>query len=182
MLDDNDIKYEIVPTLVRGLDYYSHTVFEFQNTFLGAQDSFGGGGRYNKLFSELGGNNVPAVGFAMGMERLLLILEQINFAFDTRKIDITIIPTNEKYIKLSTNISQLIKNNFTDISCIMDVSRRSMKAQLREANKLSSRLVIIIGDTEFETNSVTIKFMQEQKEQTQIKITELVEFIRNYFK
>jgi len=184
ILDNNNAHFEIVPTLVRGLDYYSHIVFEFQNTHLGAQDSFGGGGRYNKLFSQLGGKDIPAVGFAMGMERLLIILEQVNPTIEPRKIDVCVVPTNEKFIKYAINISQTIKSHFPNISCFMDVNRRSLKAQMRDANKNNVRFAVIIGDQEYETQSVSIKSMQDDanlastndNKQVTIKTTDLIKF------
>ena len=176
MLDTSNINYEITPTLVRGLDYYSDTVFEFQSTYLGSQDAFGGGGRYNNLFSQLGGKDIPSIGFAMGMERLLLILEQISQNVPTQKIDILLCSTNNDYLQYVTEISSLIRNN-CDLVCISDVNRRSLKSQLREANKLNVRYAIIIGDEEVKNNTATIKFMQENKEQISIEKDKLVDYL-----
>jgi histidyl-tRNA synthetase len=181
ILDVSNVNYEISPTLVRGLDYYSHTVFEFQSTYLGSQDAFGGGGRYNNLFSELGGKDVPAVGFAMGIERLLLILEQIKKNYVKQKVDVLLCSTKVDYLKYTTEISLLIRNNNDDITYINDVNRRSLKSQLREANRLNAKYVIIIGDSEVENNSVTIKFMQEPKEQITIEKDKLINYINNIF-
>jgi histidyl-tRNA synthetase len=163
------INYEINPILVRGLDYYSHTVFEFQSNYLGSQDAFGGGGRYNSLFSELGGKDTPAVGFAMGIERLLLILEQIGEISDENKSEVMVISTNEKHLSYAMKICDIVRNEFGK-SCLMDLSRRSMKSQLREANKSGVKYAIIIGDDEVANNSLTVKYMQENKEQCVIPI------------
>ena len=152
-------------------------MFEFQSTYLGAQDAFGGGGRYNDLFSELGGKDVPAVGFAMGLERLLLILEEIKRNNFEQITDILLCSTSSDYVKYATEISLLIRNNCKDIVCISDVNRRSLKSQLREANKLNVKYVIIIGDSEVENNSVTIKFMQEKREQITIQKDKLIDFL-----
>jgi len=176
LLDILQINYEINPTLVRGLDYYSHTVFEFQSTHLGAQDAFGGGGRYNSLFSELGGKDTPAVGFAMGIERLLLILEQIGNTVLEEKSEIMIISSDEKHLGFAIKVSEIIRNKLGK-SCLMDLSRRSMKSQLREANKLGVKYALIIGDEEAANNSITVKYMQENKEQCLLKIEELEQAI-----
>ena len=172
LLTVSKINYEISPNLVRGLDYYSHTVFEFQSTELGAQDAFGGGGRYNSLFAELGGKDTPAVGFAMGLERLLLILEQIQGQATVEKVDAIIIPTNEKYVEIAMQVANILRNKL-EFSCILDINRRSMKAQLREANKLEAKWAIIIGDDEVAADSVSLKFMLEKKEQELIKIANI---------
>jgi histidyl-tRNA synthetase len=177
MLDFENIKYEISPNLVRGLDYYSHTVFEFQSTHLGSQDAFGGGGRYNSLFAELGGKETPAVGFAMGIERLLLILEQIQEQKVADNTKAMIILTDEKYVEFGMKAANILRNNL-EISCILDVNRRSMKAQLREANKLNVKFALIIGDEEVANNSVSIKFMQENKEQKLIKLDEIIPYFK----
>jgi len=177
MLDSVNINYETTPTLVRGLDYYSHTVFEFQSTYLGSQDAFGGGGRYNNLFSQLGGKDIPSVGFAMGIERLLLILEQLKENAISPKVDILLCATSSDYLSYATEISSLIRHNCPDIVCVSDVNRRSLKSLLREANKLNVRYAIIIGDSEVANNSVTIKYMQEIKEQITINKNKLIEML-----
>ncbi|MDR0927799.1 MAG: histidine--tRNA ligase [Ignavibacteria bacterium] len=172
LLDSVGIKYDINPLLVRGLDYYSHTVFEFQSTHLGSQDAFGGGGRYNGLFTELGGKDTPAVGFAMGMERLLLILEQLNGDMNKQyQVDAMVIPTDAKHIELAMQVHNLLVDSHT---CIVELNRRSLKAQLREANKLGVRYALIIGDDEANKNAVTIKYMAEEKEQKLIQINDLL--------
>ena len=176
MLDRIRINYEITPTLVRGLDYYSHTVFEFQSMQLGSQDAFGGGGRYNNLFSELGSKDIPAVGFAMGMERLLLITAD-NVANKTDKNpDYYICCTHNDYLEYAVEILDLIRKN-CDAICMIDVNRRSLKAQLREANKLNSITAIIIGEDEVKNNTITLKHMNDKTaEQKVIEKNKLVEY------
>jgi histidyl-tRNA synthetase len=176
LLTASDINYEISPNLVRGLDYYSHTVFEFQSTYLGAQDAFAGGGRYNSLFKELGGKDTPAVGFAMGIERLLLILEQIEQQkIENLKdlINVIIVPTSEKHLDTAMRVANIIRNKL-ELSCLVDVNRRSMKSQLREGNKWEVMRALIIGDDEVATDSVTVKYMMEKIEQYSLKIEDIV--------
>lgn len=150
--------------LVRGLDYYSHTVFEFQSNHLGAQDSFGGGGRYNELFSQLGGKDVPAVGFAMGVERLLLILEGLNkFAEKKEKIDLYVVKAtnnDEEFYKFIKKVREL------GINLSYDLLARSVKSQFKEADKLDATKSVVIGDSEIENKKLQIKDMKsgEQKE------------------
>ena len=171
-LDCADIKYEVIPSLVRGLDYYSHTVFEFQSNYLGSQDSFGGGGRYNKLFEELGGKPTPAVGFAMGMERLLLILDAIdkNQVKKTEPLVYVVPMSNEQY-EYALKIASLLRNQ-VKINTVIDIQRRSFKAVLKDTDKLDADYALIIGEDEVKNNGVMLKNLKERKQQF-IKIDEL---------
>jgi histidyl-tRNA synthetase len=156
LLNDLNIKFEIAPQLVRGLDYYSHTVFEFRSNKLGSQDSFGGGGRYDGLFEQLGGKNTPAVGFAFGLERLILILEASNLLPDkTVNPDFYVVTQNLTYKNYANKITNTLRNFGKKV--ITDIARKSFKAQMREANKLNSKFVIIIGEEELNTNTCSIK-------------------------
>ncbi|MFA6571887.1 MAG: histidine--tRNA ligase, partial [Bacteroidota bacterium] len=141
-LEKQNIKYQIQPSLVRGLDYYCHTVFEFQSNLLGSQDSFGGGGRYDGLFEQLGGKPAPAVGYALGVERMLLILEHLSALPESGlKTSVFICVTNPEFINEAMKIAEEIRNK--NVSVMIDLQRRSMKAQMREANKINSKYVLI---------------------------------------
>lgn len=165
LLDSLGIGYEITPKLVRGLDYYCHTVFEFQSSALGAQDSFGGGGRYNTLFSQLGGKETPAVGFAMGVERLILILESLNKLPKTEaEADVFVVSLNLDFQAYAANIAQILRAK--GLKTATDLQRRSMKAQMREANKCGAKYAVIIGDSEFENKQITIKNLSESSQET----------------
>ncbi len=171
MLDALEVQYEISPKLVRGLDYYSHTVFEFQSSALGAQDSFGGGGRYNKLFSELGGKDTPAVGFAFGVERLLLILEALKLLPEAKpETDIFVVSGSEEVQGYAFKITQTLRDNGLRVTT--DLNGRSMKAQMRASNKTGASYAILIGEDELANNTVTIKNMQESTQES-IPFTEL---------
>lgn len=156
-LDYLGIKYSENFKLVRGLDYYSHTVFEFQSNYLGAQDSFGGGGRYNELFSQLGGKDVPAVGFAMGVERLLLILDSIN-KFDDKleQIDLYIVKATDREKEFYSLVKKLREQN---IKVSYDLLSRSVKSQFKEADKMGAKKSIVLGDNELEKGVITLKDM-----------------------
>ncbi len=175
LLSTININYEVEPKLVRGLDYYSHTVFEFQSTSLGAQDAFGGGGRYNELFEQLGGKNVPAVGFAMGAERLLLILESLGkLPKDEECIDIYIISADKNIEDIICKTRDYLLSE--NISTLCDINSRSFKAQFKEANKLNAKWVLIIGTNEIESGKFTLKNMQTS-EQIEILISEIPSYI-----
>lgn len=163
ILDSLSINYNISSKLVRGLDYYSHTVFEFQSNALGSQDSFGGGGRYDGLFEQLGGKPTPAVGFAFGVERLLLILDAIGIKENQNTLDFYIIAGDEKYIDDSFSMANKLRNK--GFSLGTDIQRKSFKSQMKDANKNNAKFVIILAEAEMGTNSFTLKNMKtgEQK-------------------
>ncbi len=167
------INYEINNKLVRGLDYYSHTVFEFRSNYLGSQDSFGGGGRYDGLFEQLGGKPTPAVGFAFGLERLLLILEQINKLPPKQdKLDYYFIIQNTKYFNHAQKIASILREK--GFSATVEILRRSFKSQMREANKIGANYAVIIGESEYAENKVTLKNLSTSVQET-LSIEEFLE-------
>lgn len=177
LLDAAGIKYVITPRLVRGLDYYCHTVFEFQSDALGSQDSLGGGGRYNGLFEALGGKPAPSVGFAMGVERLILILEALGKVREWKSaVDCYIIYSDPKYLAYACRATSILRE--TGLSAICDLHRRSFKSQFKEANKYNARYAVIIGDEEVEKKQVTIKDMTEST-QVVIEIENLANWASN---
>ena len=163
-LDATGINYTISQELVRGLDYYCNTVFEFRNNTSGSQDSIGGGGRYNGLFESLGGKPSPAVGFAMGVERLILTMESLGvLPASPQQTDAYIITNNETYLPYSANVATVLRNKGLIVTS--DLFRRSFKSQFKEANKANARYSIIIGDDEFNSKSVTVKNMQTSSQE-----------------
>jgi len=157
-LDAAKISYEIAPKLVRGLDYYSHTVFEVEADIegFGAQNVLGGGGRYEKLVSELGGPNLGGIGFAFGMERLLLALEaeSVNFAKE-KELDAFVIIFDEKLKTEATRI--LYELRTANLIADMNFTQKSFKGQLKQALKMNSKYLIFLGDEEFNKGVVSIK-------------------------
>ena len=158
LLDSLSIKYDIDHKLVRGLDYYCRTVFEIQSSKLGSQDALCGGGRYDYLVEELGGKPTPAIGFAAGIERLILSLNKEELSIFKRP-DIYIINTEEKYLETSFKITESLRNN--NLTVINDTLRRSLKSQMKDANRLQALYTIIIGEDEIKNNKVTIKSMDK---------------------
>lgn len=155
MLEAMDIPYVQEDLLVRGLDYYTHTIFEFTSDALGAQDAICGGGRYNDLVKELGGQDVPAIGWASGIERLLLVVAALQPMQIDSGLDLFLIITGDDS-RLSA--SKLInKWRSAGLNCDMDTLRRSMKAQMREANRQQARYVAILGDEELGQGVVQLK-------------------------
>jgi histidyl-tRNA synthetase len=159
-LKDSNIKFNIDNNLVRGLDYYCHTVFEFQSNHLGSQDSFGGGGRYDGLFAQLGGKPTPAVGFALGVERILIILEQMEtFKNWNDHVDCFVISLGDSSITYAHSVASQLRERGLIVGT--DLIRRSMKSQMREANRLNARFAVIVGENEVNNQSVLIKNMND---------------------
>ena len=159
-LDCLNIPYYIDLGLVRGLDYYTRTVFEFTSNSLGAQDALLGGGRYDNLVQDLGGKVVPGIGFAAGIERLLLILEAEKYNFKKHTPDIYFICIEQNAIQVMLSLSKKLREK--NYIVVFDLLRRSLKAQMREANKFKVRYVIIIGEEELAHKKVTIKDLQKK--------------------
>jgi len=165
-LNSLKIDYEIVPHLVRGLDYYTRTVFEVTHRDLGAQDALGAGGRYDHLVGDLGGPDLGAIGFAFGIERLLLVQKVHQPAARNKKLVYIITLGDEakkEGLKLLANLRR------AGISSDTDYENKSLKGAMRKANDLGARYVLIIGEDELKKNVVTLKDMTsgEQKEVNQ---------------
>lgn len=151
------VQYTIDHRLVRGLDYYTRTAFEFVSRNLGAQDALGGGGRYDRLTEELGGKRTPAVGFAAGIERLLLVLDKLDFQFPKSSASVFIIGFDHDSRAWAFAQAVALRNH--GIAAEIDYAERSLKAQMREANKLACRYVIIVGEEEMKSRTAVVKEM-----------------------
>jgi len=159
-----EIPFKIEPKLVRGLDYYTHTTFEIISPSVGAQNALCGGGRYNLLIEQLGGGETPAVGFAAGIERILLACEaEKSFEPLDPALDVYIVKLdpelNSKVFEIASDL------RIDNIKVDFDYLDRSVKAQMREANKLNSRFVLFVGGEEYSNGQIQIKNMEtgEQK-------------------
>ena len=171
-----DIPFTINPGLVRGLDYYSRTVFEFTSPVLGAQDALLGGGRYDGLVETLGGKPTPGIGFAAGMERFLIAMDDQS---NVSKTDVYFICLGEAGLSTALSLTNELRQSRFNV--MFDPLRRSLKAQLREANKSGARFALILGDTEMEKGTVVFKDLEkgEQKNILQKKIKNLFDNLTN---
>jgi len=174
LLDSLGLAYTHSPHLVRGLDYYTNTVFEITSDALGSQDAIGAGGRYNNLIKSLGGPDIPAIGFAFGVERLLLLLGHSNEPAST-KVFIAVIgdALRQESLKLIQHVRQ------AGISCDTDYCDKSLKAQLRTAERKGAAFVVIMGEEEWKEGSVMIKNMA-QSTQEKIKKEDILTFLKPY--
>ena len=178
LLDDLEIDYVVDPNLVRGLDYYSHTVFEIisDDPKLGAGSTVGGGGRYNGLVEELGGPQTPGVGFAFGMERLMIVLGDDHE--DEEGLDVYIMPLGSEAKDLAMQIMTMLRaNGFT---CDMDQCDRGLKGQFKSADRFHAHFSMIIGDEEVQKEVVNMK-CNHTKEQVEVPLENIVEFIENHY-
>ena len=169
ILEAQGIKYTYSPYLVRGLDYYTNTVFEITSSKLGAQDAIGAGGRYNSLIKDLGGPDKPAIGFALGVERMLLVLNQAESKPTT---DVFIAVTDQSLSGIGFGILNNLRNQ--GINCDYGYCRKSLKGQLRFAQKNGAKFVVIVGEEEIKDNYVLLKDMAKGS-QEKIKVDQLKE-------
>ncbi|MEA2087943.1 MAG: histidine--tRNA ligase [Candidatus Caldatribacteriota bacterium] len=172
-LDDQKVIFHENPRLVRGLDYYTKTAFEIISGELGAQNAIGGGGRYDDLVEELGGRPTPAVGFAAGIERMIITIEQQKVEWPVEKgLDIFVAKVDEK--NKDTAFKLLQKIRAAGLSADMDYSEGSLKSQMRIANKIGARYTVIVGEEELSKNMVILRNMQT-KEQKEVRIDNLID-------
>ncbi len=175
ILDNVGISYKIDKSIVRGLDYYSKTVFEFVSGNIGAQGTVLGGGRYDGLISDIGGNDAAGIGFAMGIERLVLLLSQKeSFPAEKNSPDIMIIPIGDAAKKTAYKLLFSLRSN--DISAEIDVNERSVKAQMKYADKIGAKFTVVIGDDEVNNDKYTIKNMKNG-ETCELGFAEINEYI-----
>lgn len=164
LLDDLEIEYVVDTNLVRGLDYYCHTVFEIisDDPKLGAGATVGGGGRYNGMIEEIGGPHAPGVGFAFGMERLLIALDDSEVEPD--HLDIYVMPMGKEAKDLSVQIVAMLRANGYSVD--MDLQDRSLKAQFKTVDRNDAHFAIIIGEQEVKEEVVNIKCMHSKVQET----------------
>ena len=176
LLTSAGISFTHDPRLVRGLDYYTKTAFEIKYPPLGAQSAVAGGGRYDGLIEEMGGNPTPAVGFATGLERLLLALESQNLLPEkNRSVDAYVVALGEtaqaEGFKLLNSLRQ------QGLSAVMDFAGRSMKAQMKQANKLGAKYSVILGEDEISEGVVMLRSMEDSS-QAKVPMNQVAEKIK----
>ncbi len=175
-LDATGIKYTINTRLVRGLDYYCKTVFEWVTDELGAQGTICAGGRYDGLVEQLGGKATPAVGFALGMERILALLEsQQQQQIET--IDVYMVLLGESSEIKGLQLAEAIREKMPDLKMIAHCGGGSIKSQMKKADKSGAEIAVILAEGELENQQVTIKYLREKKEQVTVSFDNLNEFI-----
>ncbi len=172
------IEYSINPRLVRGLDYYCKTVFEWITDELGAQGTICAGGRYDGLVEQLGGKATSAIGFALGVERILSLLEaQQTQSADT--IDIYLLLLGPACEIKGMQLAEQIRDQRPDIKMITHCGGGSIKSQMKKADKSGAKIALILAEDELKNQQLTVKYLREKKQQTIISFNELTKFIEN---
>ena len=180
-LDNAGVEYVINPRLVRGLDYYSRTVFEWVTDRLGAQGTVCAGGRYDGLVEQLGGKAVAAVGFAMGLERLVAILEETNPAAADSAVDVYLVVQGEAAVREGLVLAERLRDALPALDVISNCGGGSMKAQFKRADRSGAQYALVLGDTELADGTVVVKPLRRDEQQISVKRDELFGVLRGRF-
>lgn len=182
VLDAAKISYEINPRLVRGLDYYSKTVFEWVTTSLGAQGTVCAGGRYDGLVEQLGGKPCPGVGFAMGVERLVLLLDELGVVPDSigKNVDLYIVSVGNIELEALV-LADDLRSQCPNIRIESHCGGGSFKSQIKKADKSGAAVALILGEDEVASATAGVKFLREEKPQQTVAQTDLANLLTNYF-
>ena len=182
LLDAVGIQYEINPKLVRGLDYYNKTVFEWVTSALGAQGTVCGGGRYDGLVEQLGGHATSGVGFAMGLERLVLLVQEVNKSIPVKSaVDIYVVYQGEGTTLTAFQLAEKLRSELPHLSTMLHCSGGNFKKQFKRADKSGATLALVLGESEVQHNQVVVKNLLGAAEQQTIDVANLIEHVKAQF-
>lgn len=182
LLDAVGIQYEINPKLVRGLDYYNKTVFEWVTSALGAQGTVCGGGRYDGLVEQLGGHATSGVGFAMGLERLVLLVQEVNKSIPVKSaVDIYVVYQGEGTTLAAFQLAEKLRSELPHLSTMLHCSSGNFKKQFKRADKSGATLALVLGESEVQNNQVVVKHLLGAAEQQTIDVANLIEHVKAQF-
>jgi histidyl-tRNA synthetase len=167
------IEYVVDPRLVRGLDYYSRTVFEWVTDALGAQNAVCSGGRYDGLIAQLGGQATPAVGFAMGVERVVMLMQQAGNVPAQPGADVYVIASGERATRAGLALVERLRDELPALRFEMNQGGGNFKAQFRRADRCGARLALILGDDELERGAAALKPLRQELTQAEVPLGEL---------
>ena len=176
ILDNHGVEYRLNDRLVRGLDYYNRTVYEFVTSDLGSQGTIAGGGRFDYLVEKLGGGNTPACGFAIGLERILLLLETKEITHQINP-DIYILNLGHEARTEAFNIAELLRDHNFKIAVNLDGA--SFKSQMKKADKSGAKIALILGDEEVVKKSIKIKLLREEVSQESVLQKHLLSYLKS---
>ena len=177
-LDACGISYRVNPSLVRGLDYYNKTVFEWVTTALGSQGTVCAGGRYDGLVTQLGGQATPAVGFAIGLERLVLLLDAVQPVGESAEADVMVLAVGEGTSQQAVVLAEQLRDALPALRIVYNCGGGSFKSQFRKADKSGAQIALIIGEAEVTQQTVGIKWLRADREQISCAVTDAAEHIR----
>ena len=182
LLDDMGIAYEVNPKLVRGLDYYNKTVFEWVTSALGAQGTVCGGGRYDGLVEQLGGHAAPGVGFAMGLERLVLLVQEVNAAVPVANtVDVYLVYSGEGATLNAFQLAETIRSALPQVRVMTHCSGGKFQKQFKRADKVDAKLALVIGESEVVEKTVVVKDLRSSAEQVTISQADIIETLTKHF-
>ena len=182
LLDAMGVKYEINPKLVRGLDYYNKTVFEWVTSALGAQGTVCGGGRYDGLVEQLGGHATQGVGFAMGLERLVLLVQEVNKEITLpQAVDLYLVYAGESTTLNAFQIAEQIRTELPQVRVMTHCSGGKFQKQFKRADKIEAKYALVIGESEVQAKTVVVKDLRNGAEQITLSQADLVATLKTYF-
>ena len=176
-LDEAGVDYQVNPRLVRGLDYYTKTVFEWVTDKLGAQSAVCAGGRFDGLVEQLGGKTTPAVGFALGIERLIALREEEGVADQNPKCHAYLILAGDLAKRKGFQLAEKLRDKITGIRLVTHCGTGSIKSQFKKADKSGAQLALILGEQEIADNVIGVKFLREDEPQTTMTEESVIEFL-----
>jgi histidyl-tRNA synthetase len=179
LLDDNGIAYEVNPNIVRGLDYYNETVFEWITTTLGSQGTVCGGGRYDGLVEQLGGKPSPGIGFAMGLDRLSLMLAEKMESL--KEADVYLVSQGNAARATALRLAESLRDQLSGKKVIVHCGEGKFKSQMKKADASGADLALVLGEDEVAAGTVSIKSLREGGEQSTISQETLARYCRDYF-
>jgi histidyl-tRNA synthetase len=182
ILDTANISYDINPKLVRGLDYYSKTVFEWVTSSLGAQGTICAGGRYDGLVEQLGGKSCPGVGFAMGLERLTLLLDELNTVPDSvsQTVDVYIVAVDDTMLEAIV-LGDMLRSQCPTLRFENHCGGGSFKSQMKKADKSGADVAIILGEDEMANKTGGVKYLRQEHLQETVVQSELADLLNTFF-
>ncbi len=182
MLDEAGVEYRLNPRLVRGLDYYTGTVFEWTTSELGAQGAVCGGGRYDNLVAEIGGQASPAIGFAIGLERLVALLEAQSVEFPVTKPHAYLATAGARASIIAHAVAEQLRDAVPELRLIVDAAHGSFKAKLKRADRSGARIALLLGEEEARGGRIAVKDLRARGSQATVSIDELAGHVaRNVF-
>ena len=180
-LTNAGLSYTINPCLVRGLDYYTKTVFEWVTTELGAQGAVCSGGRYDGLVEQLGGKATPALGFAIGMERLVLLTQHVRSNPIPNPLHVYFMTDGNAAFQIGLRLADELRDNIPGLRLWLHCGGGNLKNQFKKADKSGALFALILGENELQQHSISIKSLREQTPQVTVKQTEAIEYLTRIF-
>ena len=184
LLDQNSIKYSINHQLVRGLDYYNRTVFEWKSDSLGSQDAICGGGRYDKLVQQLSGKDISAVGFSIGIERLILLLDEVinSDSASDHNLDGYFICLSDESFAVAQGLAEEIRSSLPSFNLKIHYGDEKISTLLKRADKEGAKIALILGEEEINNKKISIKDLRRSSPQMKISFTEISKELTNFIK